>query len=247
MKALILAAGYATRLYPLTLNTPKSLLPMGDVTIIDLIIGKMEEVPSIAEMIIVTNSKFYAAFEKWAASRSFRKPVTIIQDGSMTQDDRLGAIGDIRFAIESEGIDEDLLICAGDNVFTFDLNSYVEFFKQQQTDCILVQHLEDAEELGRMGVVELDGQQRVLSFEEKPEQPKTDIGAFAVYIYRRETLPLFKSYLLEGHPSDAPGYFPEWLSRKKDLKAFFAEGNSYDMGTHEAYRSLQDLLNKQDL
>lgn len=242
MKALILAAGYATRLYPLTRNMPKSLLPLGNGTIMDLIIRKMEEVPAITEVIIVSNLKFYAAFERWAFSRSFQKPVKIIQDGSTTEDNRLGAIGDIRFAIDQEGIDEDLLVCAGDNVFTFDLSSYVSFFQEQQTVCILVQHLKDAEELKRVGVVELDESGGVLSFEEKPQQPKTDIGVFAVYLYRKDTLPLFGEYLEAGHQPDAPGHFPEWLSRRKELKAYFAEGASYDMGTHEAYRQLQELV-----
>ncbi|MCJ8010518.1 nucleotidyltransferase family protein [Paenibacillus sp. KQZ6P-2] len=242
MKALILAAGYATRLYPLTLNMPKSLLPLGDVTILDLIVRKMEEVVSISEIIIVSNSKFYEAFMKWAESRSFNKAVKIIHDGSTSEDNRLGAIGDIQFAIECEGFDEDLLVCAGDNVFTYDLTSYVDYFQKQQRDCVLVQHLQDTEELKRVGVVELDDSQRVMSFEEKPQHPKTDIGVFAVYLYRRETLPLFKEYLQEGHEPDAPGYFPEWLSRVKELRAYFAEGVSYDMGTHEAYRKLQELV-----
>ncbi|MWV43641.1 NTP transferase domain-containing protein [Paenibacillus sp. HJL G12] len=242
MKALILAAGYATRLYPLTRNMPKSLLPLGDITILDLIIRKMEEVASITDIIIVSNAKFHEHFINWADSRSFQKKVNIIHDGSTSEDNRLGAIGDIQFAIEKEGIDEDLLVCAGDNVFTFDLGSYVDYFLRQQTDCILVQRLQDSDELRRVGVVELDDSSRVLSFEEKPEHPKTDIGVFAVYLYRKETLPLFKDYLLSGHQKDAPGYFPEWLSGMKELSAYFAEGVSYDMGTHEAYRKLQELM-----
>ncbi|WP_136604551.1 nucleotidyltransferase family protein [Paenibacillus dokdonensis] len=242
MKALILAAGYATRLYPLTRDMPKSLLPLGDGTILDLIIRKMEVVASISEIIIVSNAKFYTAFEEWAKSRSFRKAVKIINDGSTSEHNRLGAIGDIQFAIENEGIEEDLLVAAGDNVFTFDLTSYVDFFLEQQKDCILVQRLQDIQELKRVGVVELDDSQRVLSFEEKPEYPKTDIGVFAVYLYRKETLALFREYLLAGHHSDAPGYFPEWLSRVNELKAYFAEGVSYDMGTHEAYQNLQELV-----
>ncbi|BFH64060.1 nucleotidyltransferase family protein [Paenibacillus azoreducens] len=246
MKALILAAGYATRLYPLTRNLPKSLLPLGDLTVLDLIIRKMEDVASITEIIIVSNAKFYAAFGKWMESRSFKKTVKIINDGSTSEQNRLGAIGDIGFAIESEGIDEDLLVCAGDNVFTFDLNSYVEYFLREQKDCILVQRMQDQDELRRVGVAELDASQRVLSFKEKPAQPKTDVGVFAIYLYRKETLPLFRDYLQAGHEPDAPGHFPEWLSRIKEMKAFFAEGTSYDLGTHEAYRKMRNLMdNKQ--
>lgn len=246
MKALILAAGYATRLYPLTRNLPKSLLPLGDLTVLDLIIRKMEDVAFITEIIIVSNAKFYAAFGKWMESRSFKKTVKIINDGSTSEQNRLGAIGDIGFAIESEGIDEDLLVCAGDNVFTFDLNSYVEYFLREQKDCILVQRMQDQDELRRVGVAELDASQRVLSFKEKPAQPKTDVGVFAIYLYRKETLPLFRDYLQAGHEPDAPGHFPEWLSRIKEMKAFFAEGTSYDLGTHEAYRKMRNLMdNKQ--
>lgn len=243
MKALILAAGYATRLYPLTLHVPKSLLPLGHATIVDHIIGKIEEVDDISDIILVSNSKFAPLFREWASSRSFNKRLEIVDDGSTCEENRLGAIGDMQFVLESEGIGDDLLVMAGDNVFTFDLQDYVDYFFKKQRDCILVQHMDRLEDLRRVGVVELDRSRKVLSFEEKPEHPKTDIGVFALYIYRKETLPLIKTYLDEGNDADAPGYFPEWLCQRKDIVAYFAEGNSYDIGTHEAYQEIYSIYN----
>ncbi|WP_040951441.1 sugar phosphate nucleotidyltransferase, partial [Gorillibacterium massiliense] len=228
MKAIILAAGYATRLYPLTLNQPKSLLPIeGSKTILDFIMEKLDTVDEVSEVLLVCNDKFYPNFSEWLDNRrsSFSgKPVRILNDGTLSLETRLGAIGDMQFAIEKDQIQEDIMVLAGDNFFTFDLNAYVRFFYEQDRDCILVQRLDSREELQRVGVVELDETGLVCSFEEKPANPKSDIGVFALYLYKKTTLGLIGEYLQEGGNPDAPSYFPEWLYRRNAIMAYFADG-----------------------
>lgn len=243
MKAIILAAGYATRLYPITRDKPKSLLPIGNQSILDYMIDQLEQLSDISEIYIVSNDKFYRAFVDWANSRKATTTIRIINDGTTTVENRLGAIGDIHYVIEQERIQDDLIVLAGDNIFTFDLKDYIHFFHEEYRDSILVQQLDRLEDLQRVGVVELDATCSVLSFEEKPKHPKTNIGVFAIYIYRQDTLPLFGQYLSEGNNPDAPSYFPEWLHTKKEIKAYYANGDSYDIGTHEAYKEVQELFN----
>jgi glucose-1-phosphate thymidylyltransferase len=244
MKALILAAGYATRLYPLTLDKPKALLPVGSKTILDYIIDRMEELPELSEILIVTNEKFDSAFRQWQAGRACTKPLKIMNDGTVSDQDKLGAIGDIQLVIERERIEDDLFVLAGDNLFTFPLRGYVDYFHRVKRDCILVQDMEDQEELKRVGVVELDEGMTVRSFEEKPRHPKTNLGVFAMYIYRKETLPLFQAYLSEGNSPDAPSHFPEWLYARQEVKAYLAEGVIYDIGTHGAYKEVQEIFKR---
>ncbi|WP_158289465.1 nucleotidyltransferase family protein [Paenibacillus flagellatus] len=235
MKALLLAAGYATRLYPLTLDKPKALLPVGSKTIIDRIVDQLERIRPITAIVVVTNNKFADRFRQWRDGRGASVPISIVDDGTASDADKLGAIGDIRLAVERAGIDDDLLVIAGDNVFTFDLGRYVDYFYRVERDCIVVRTVDRLEELKRVGVVELNGDGRVVSFEEKPANPRSNVGAFALYAYRRDTIPLFADYLSEGNDPDAPGHFPAWLCRRKDVRAYFADGAVYDVGTPEAY------------
>lgn len=240
MKAIILAAGYATRLYPLTLNKPKALLEIGDRTVLDHIVDQVERIEAVDEIILVSNHKFYFQFEEWKAGRNSEKTLRILDDGTMSDGGKLGAIGDIKLALDKEQIQEDILVIAGDNLFTFDLAGFYRYFLAKDSDCILVQAMDRKEELRRMGVVVLDETGRVLDFEEKPQTPKSDIAVYASYFYKKETLPLFTQYLLEGNKPDAPGHFPAWLYKRKDVYAFFFEGECFDIGTHESYREVQE-------
>lgn len=240
MIALVLAAGYATRLYPLTADRPKALLPLGSRTILDLLADKLEELDEITRIIIVSNHKFTGHFQAWADGRTMSKPVSVLDDGTASETERLGAIGDLQLAIERAGIREDLLVLAGDNVCAFSLKGYAEYFRRTGRDCILVRAMDRPEELQRVAVAELDGENRVLRLEEKPAAPRTNIGVYAIYLYRADTLPLVAQYLAEGNPPDAPGHFPEWLCSRKEVRAYEAEGEVYDIGTHEAYREAQE-------
>jgi glucose-1-phosphate thymidylyltransferase len=240
MKVIILAAGYATRLYPLTLNKPKALLKVGDRTVLDYILDQLERIEAVDEVFLVSNHRFYGQFEEWKAGRKSGKKIKVLDDGTTCDEEKLGAIGDIRLVLEKEKIGEDILVIAGDNLFTFDLLSFYQYFLKVEKDCILVQELNSREELKRMGVVLLDETGKVLDFEEKPQNPKSNIAVYASYFFRKETLPLFEQYLLEGNKPDAPGYFPAWLYQKKDVYAYFFEGECFDIGTHDSYREVQE-------
>lgn len=243
MIALILAAGYATRLYPLTQDTPKPLLPIqGSRTILDLLIGRLEVLEDITEILVVTNERFFRAFGQWQQQYRGAKPVRILNDGTSSPEGRLGAIGDIQFVIEQEQLQDDLLVLAGDNVLGFGLAGYLNYFHRVDKDCILVRTVDDIAELRSVGVAELDAELRVLSLEEKPQEPRTNIGVFALYIYKRSTLPLFSRYLAEGGNPDAPSYFPAWLHSRQEVRAYYTEGTIDDVGTPEAYAEMRARL-----
>lgn len=238
MKAIVLSAGYATRLYPLTLNTPKGLLPIGKKSILDFITDEIEKVEEIDEMFIISNHKFYANFYEWSKVRKTRLKITVLDDNTTDDTNKLGAIGDIQFTIENGKIDDDILVVAGDNFFTFDLRDYIEFYKKVDGDAILVSELSELKDLQRMANAVLSEDNRVMFMEEKPQNPKTNIAVFASYIYKKETLPLIDKYLKEGNNPDAPGFFPSWLYTKKPVYAYKFTGECYDIGTPESYKEV---------
>lgn len=238
MKAIILAAGYATRLYPLTLNQPKALLPIGGQPIIDSIVNQINTIDAVDEIYVVTNHKFASHFEQWAKEVKSNTPIVVLDDGTMTEETRMGAIGDIDFVIKQKKIDDDLLVIAGDNFFTYRLADYYAFFKSKNRDCVCVKKWEDAATLNQFGIALLDDDAKVLDIEEKPEKPKSNTVVFATYMYLRETVPLFAQYLKEGNKPDAPGYFPAWLYKRKDVYAYTFSGECYDVGTHESYKEV---------
>lgn len=238
MKAIVLSAGYATRLYPLTKDTPKGLLPIGDKSILDFITDQIETVPEIDEMFIISNHKFYTNFSEWAKKRHTRLKIQVLDDGTTDDSNKLGAIGDIWYTIVNGQIDDDVLVVAGDNFFTFPLNDYIDFYRQKQHDSILVAELEDINDLRRMANAILDDEGKVLSLEEKPQEPKSNCAVFASYIYKKETIGLIGQYLKEGNNPDAPGFFPSWLYQRKPVYAYKFTGECYDIGTHESYREV---------
>jgi len=242
MKAIVLAAGYATRLYPLTKNQPKPLLKIAGKNILDYIVEKMERVEAIGEIIIVTNDKFTDHFEQWKKSASYTKQVTVVNDGTTTNDNRLGAIGDIQYVIETQQVTDDLMVLAGDNLFDFELSDFVTYFYKKETDCITAYKEENEEQLKRAGVVDLTDTGEVLSFEEKPNQPKSNYCVPAFYLYKKESLPLFKKYLKEGNNPDAPGHFIPYLITHRNVHAYLFEGKRYDIGTVDSYNKVNQLF-----
>lgn len=244
MKAIILAAGYATRLYPLTIDTPKALLPIAGQAILDFITDEIETIPAVSDLILVSNQKFYQSFLTWAQGRKSRLNIKILNDGTTDDTNKLGAVGDIRFAIDTCSIDDDILVMAGDNIFTFRLLDYYNYYEKIQKDMILVTKIQNKEDLKRMANVFLDEKGKVTGMEEKPAEPKSEIAAFASYIYQKDTLPLIRKYLDEGNNPDAPGFFPSWLYRRKDVYAYEFQGECYDIGTPEAYREVNGIFEK---
>ncbi len=242
MIGLILAAGYATRLYPLTAHRAKALLPIQHRPIIDYIVDEMVKLPDLKEIIVVSNHRFVQDFEAWA-KQGRKVPITIIDDGSTSDENKLGAIGDIQYVIDRCQIQEDLFVIAGDNLFTFDLKAAWEAFKAADTDLILGKAIE-GEDLTRFAIAEVAPDGRVLSLEEKPKHPKSNVAVFAVYFYKKDTLPLIQLYLEEGGSPDAPGHFPAWLYQRKPVKLHFFEGECIDIGTPESYASVNENWQK---
>jgi glucose-1-phosphate thymidylyltransferase len=226
MKALILAAGYATRLRPLTENTAKPLLPVGGRPIADWILDKILEVEAVNEVHLVTNARFAPDFEGWARGR-----VRVHDDGTTSNENRLGAIGDIAFVAEREGWDgEDLLVIAGDNLFDFSLDRYVDFWRSKDGSAIAVYEHPVRELVREYSVVELDPDDRVIGFEEKPEVPESNLISIATYIYHRAHLALLHAYLADGNPPDQPGYFIGWLYSRAQVYGYRFSGEWLDIG-----------------
>ncbi|MDR2649342.1 MAG: nucleotidyltransferase family protein [Clostridiales bacterium] len=242
---MILAAGYATRLYPLTLDKPKALLKVQRKPIIDYIAEQINTISDIDKIIVISNHKFVNQFNDWAMSARSDIPIKVLDDGTVEEGRRLGAIGDIGFVIEHEHIDDDVVVIAGDNLFTFPLAEYKRFFVEKGGDCVCVRRMEDREACKQLGIAMLDETGRVIDMEEKPAEPKSDCAVFATYMYKRETIPLIKQYLDEGNKPDAPGFFVSWLYKRKPVYAYVMNGECYDIGTPEALKQAEFLALKQ--
>lgn len=240
MKCILLCAGYATRLFPLTENFPKALLNVGGRPIIDYALDEVNSISEIDHIYLVTNAKYTPHFEKWAAEKQNIKPITVFNDGTTNNDDRLGAIGDIQFTIEKAKIDDDIMILATDNLFTFKLKDFYDFYSQKQAPAVCVRE-EEEETLKRLGVAQLNEHSQIIGFEEKPANPKGTCGVYAEYIYPREILPQIKVYLEEGNSCDAPGNLVAYIYQKTPTYAYSFEGECYDVGTHEALAQVNEL------
>jgi glucose-1-phosphate thymidylyltransferase len=244
MKCILLCAGYATRLFPLTENFPKALLEVGGKAIIDYTLEKVNEIDEIDEIYLVTNAKYAPHFEKWANEKNNVKPITVFNDGTTSNDDRLGAIGDIQFVIDNAKVDDDIMVLATDNLFDFKLYDFNEFYKLKNAPCVCVRKEEDRELLKRLGVALVDEDMRVLNFEEKPADPKGDYSVYAEYIYPRNVVPMIKQYLEEGNSCDAPGNLVAYFYQRMPLYAYSFEGKCYDIGTHDALAEVNELYSK---
>jgi len=221
VKALILAAGYATRLRPLTDAIAKPLLPVGGRPMVDWILDRIAET-SADEIHLVTNARFAPDFERWAADKAVR----VHNDGTTSNDDRLGAIGDIDFV----GIDDDLLAIASDNLFDYSLADYESYWRAKGGSCVAVHDVGDPELAKKYGIVNVDEDDRITNFVEKPEDPPTTLCATATYLYRRDDVARIKTYLAEGNPPDQPGNYVAWLHGRAPVYAYRFPGEWYDIG-----------------
>ncbi|MDQ7779938.1 MAG: nucleotidyltransferase family protein [Planctomycetota bacterium] len=244
MKALILAAGYGTRLYPLTRELPKPLLGVGGVSIIDHILVRLEKVKGLSDVVVVTNSKFYERFLYWGKALRSKMTVTVLDDGTTSDDDRLGAIGDIGFSLRTAKITDDLLVVAGDNLFEFDLNAFARFGKAHGATVGVVE-LGSRELATKYGVVALRDDGRIASFDEKPPMPKSSLVSSGIYFYPRQQLARIEEYLATGQKADAPGYLIEWLLRSQDVFGYVFKGMWFDIGDIESYNKANDIYYSQ--
>lgn len=245
MKCIILAAGYATRLYPLTENFPKPLLDVQGKSILEWLVKDVETIEQIDEVIIVSNHKFYQHFLLWKSTLDTRLTVTVIDDGSTTNDNRLGAVRDIGFAVEKCCIEEDILVMAGDNLLDFSIKGFVDFYNRKKAACIMRHYEPSVERLRRTGVAVVDEDSRVLLMQEKPRQPQSNWAVPPFYIYPYGDL----KYVLEGINSklcgiDAPGSFIAWFCQKADVYAYLMPGKRYDIGNMDSYQYVQSIYIK---
>lgn len=247
MKAIILAAGYATRLYPLTQNTPKALLPIAGRPMLDWFYENLAETGRFDGAYVVSNHRYYDAFCRWAENARAQWPnipLEVLDDGTKDETERLGAVGDIRFAIEKAGIDDDVMVAASDNFITFSLEGYLKEFERTGRDTLLAWHMPDYEDRKNMAIATLNEEGRVLKLAEKPAEPETDIAIYAIYLYKRDTLPMIGRFLDEGNSGDSPGRFPAWLYTRKEMRVWFYPGECVDIGTfahlEEARRRFPD-------
>lgn len=232
MKLLVIAAGYATRLYPLTLDKPKALLPVGGRPMLDHVLGSLAGVGADTTY-VVTNSKFAPHFRDWAAARP---DVAVIDDGTTSDEDRLGAIGDIAFALDEVQIDDDLMVVAGDNLFSEDLADFGAFCREKNAPVLAVYDVGDLTEMTKYNAIETDERGRITYFEEKPTNATSTLTGIALYFYPRHVLPLIRQYIAEGNNPDQPGRLVQWLYPRVDVFTWRVPGEWYDIGSAETLR-----------
>ena len=238
MKCLILAAGYATRLYPLTENFPKPLLKVQDKAILDWLIEDIQTNGQVDEYIVISNHKFVPHFQTWAENR--QENIAVLDDGTESNETRLGAVRDIQFAIDSLRLDDDLLVIAGDNLLDFSLQSFIQYAQEKQTTCIMRYWEESEAKLHKTGVAVVDENDRILEMEEKPAEPKSHWCTPPFYIYKAADVPLVKKGIESGCGVDAPGSFIAWLSTQTIVHAYEMPGRRYDIGNLESYQLVQE-------
>lgn len=237
MKCLILAAGYATRLYPLTENFPKPLLKVREKAILDWLIEDIETCKLIEEYIVISNHKYLNHFKEWARDKKYK--LTIIDDGTYTNDTRLGAVKDIQYATDSLRLSDDLLIIAGDNLLDFSLTRLIEYAKEKKTSCIMRFYQSDIEKLKKAGVACVDADDLIIDMEEKPKNPKCNWCTPPFYFLLEEDVKLIKKGIEEGCGTDAPGSFIAWLSKQVPVHAMLMPGNRYDIGDIISYEEVK--------
>lgn len=241
MKCIILAAGYATRLYPLTENMPKPLLEINGKTILDWLIDDIETSGEVSEYIVISNHKFADNFKDWAKEKDCK--ITVVDDGTMTNETRLGAVKDIQFAIEKLNIEDDALVIAGDNVLDFSLTKFIDYAKVKNASCVLRYYEERKEKLQKSGVMKIDENERITEMVEKPKEPQSSWCCPPFYFYTKKDLGYIEEGIRSGCGTDAPGSYVAWLSGKTDVYAMEMPGRRYDIGNLESYEEVQRTYN----
>lgn len=235
MKNIVIAAGYATRLGELTKNFPKPLLKIGESTILGRMLDDIDGIPEIDEHIIITNHKFAPIFEEWKAAQNYTKPVTIVDDGTETNETRLGAVCDLLYAMEKLKIDDDMLVVAADNLLFFSFQEFVNFAKEKGTSCIMCHEQPELAKLQRTGVVELDAEMKVQGMEEKPQVPKSHWAVPPFYIYKKRDLDVVRHSVENGCGKDAPGNLAHYMVEHTVMHAWKMSAGRFDIGSLDTY------------
>jgi len=228
MKVIILAAGFARRLLPITQDKPKALLEISGKYVLDYLITKIKEISETSEIIIITNNLFYSQFSEWAEGKNIK----VVNDSINSWNERLGAIGDLFFAIQKEKIDEDIAVFSSDIIFNFSLKEPFKIFNECDKDLAVFYDIHNKEDIKRFGDTVIKNN-LIFYFKEKPESPISTITDASIFFFKKKTIPLIKQFILEGTDKDAPGRFLEYLYQKVPVYAYLAEGNFLDIGSKE--------------
>ena len=242
IKTIILCAGFATRLYPLTLDRPKPLLPIAGKPIIEHILDKVEDISEIDEIFIVTNQKFFNNFRDWRKKNSFSKPIKIINDRILSDDDKLGAVGDIDFVVKEEKLyHDDVMVIAGDNLFDFDLKKLLDFFNEKKASVIALYDVKDKNLMkGKYGVVILDRDNKVIDLEEKPQDPKSTLASTACYVLSKDSIAVLEECFEKHQKLDNLGEFMKLLAKKGNLYGLTFTGKWFDVGDKDQLKKADE-------
>ncbi len=247
MKVLILAAGYATRLYPLTLTQPKPLLPVAGKPMIEYVLDNLAPIGGIDHIYVVTNAKFAGHFRKWAdqyraAGSNMR--FTVVDDGSTDDSNKLGAIGDMHLVIQKENVDDDLIVVAGDNLFSESLEDFGRFCREKNAPVLAVYDVGSLDQIKKYNAISLDTQGQITFFEEKPKHPASTLTGIALYYYPKASVPLIKQYITEGNNPDQPGRLVQWLYTRTPVYTWTVPGIWYDIGSKETLEEANRIFSK---
>src|SRR5882672_10746582 len=247
MKLIVLAAGYATRLYPLTLTRPKPLLPVAGKPMIDHVLDNLAPIGGIDRVYIVTNAKFTEQFQKWSEDYRAHKTkldFTIVNDRSTDDTNKLGAIGDLHLVITREKIDDDIIVVAGDNLFSEKLDEFGRFCRAKDAPVLAVYDVGNLEEIKKYNSITLDGTGRITFFEEKPKNPVSTLTGIALYYYPKSTIALIKQYIAEGNNPDQPGRLVQWLYPRTPVYTWRVPGLWFDIGSKETLEEANQIFAK---
>ena len=247
MKVIILAAGYATRLYPLTLTKPKPLLPVAGKPMIDHVLDNLAAIHDIDRVIVVTNAKFATHFQEWADDYRAKKAklnFTIVNDGSTDDTNKLGAIGDINFVLNKEKVDDDIIVVAGDNLFSEKLGEFGKVCRAKNAPVLAVYDVKDLEQIKKYNSISVDAAGRITFFEEKPKNPTSTLTGIALYFYPKATLPLIRQYIAEGNNPDQPGRLVQWLYPRTPFFTWTVPGLWFDIGSKETLEEANQIFAK---
>jgi glucose-1-phosphate thymidylyltransferase len=247
MKVIILAAGYATRLYPLTLTQPKPLLPVAGKPMIEHVLDNLAPIGGIDRVYVVTNAKFAGHFQQWAdgyrATKS-KLEFTVVNDGSTDDSNKLGAIGDIHYVLKTQNVNDDLIVVAGDNLFSQRLDAFGKFCREKSAPVLALYDVGDLAQIKKYNAITLDGEGRITFFEEKPKNPTSTLTGIALYFYPKSTVPLIRQYIAEGNNPDQPGRLVQWLYPRTPVYTWTVPGLWFDIGSKETLEEANQIFAK---
>jgi glucose-1-phosphate thymidylyltransferase len=247
MKVIILAAGYATRLYPLTLTQPKPLLPVAGKPMVEHVLDNLAPISGIDRVYVVTNAKFAGHFQKWSEQYHATKSkfeFTVVNDGTTDDTNKLGAIGDINHVLKTQNVDDDLIVVAGDNLFSEKLGDFGKFCREKNAPVLALYDVGDLEQIKKYNSISTDAAGRITSFEEKPKHPTSTLIGIALYFYPKSTIPLIKQYLAEGNNPDQPGRLVQWLYPRTGVHTWRVPGTWFDIGSKETLEEANQIFAK---